>query len=96
MQTHNDSQKCLKNIPRKSAVIKGYVSIRLRTAQNDSLNRDLYVSFLHDGISSLLIDWNSPVIIKVIVNSSACVLMRSASKWIDIGRFRVSESVRLP
>ena len=52
MQTHNYSQKGVKNIPRKSAVIKGYLSIRLRTAQKDSLNRDLCVSFLHDGISS--------------------------------------------
>ena len=50
MQTHNDSQKGVKNIPRKSAVIKGYLSIRLRTAQKDSLNRDLCVSFLHDGM----------------------------------------------
>ena len=41
MQGHNDSQKGEKNVPRKSAVVREQL-------KNDSLNRDVYVSFSHD------------------------------------------------
>jgi len=49
--TQRQSKRC-KKYPKKISRQKAYRSIRLRTAQNDSLNRDLRVSFLHDGISS--------------------------------------------